>query len=241
MTRWLIVVDIQNDFGDNGQLAATGWVSTNDNVFATRVIEFANKYSFDRIIPTQDFHPPNHVSFCTSHGKEPFTEVLLCYNDASDVNPVIINSRDDAKTGQIVISQVLWPPHCIQNTNGVKFFPAWDEYITKNNLKVQQKGDKKYVDSYSAFWDNGHISHTKLLDELIEEKPDEVVIVGIATDYCCAFSAVDCYNELIKVHPSGRVIVIEDLTRSVSHDRDIATDVIRQVPEIQLIKSNNYC
>jgi len=157
--RTLVVVDIQNDFLPGGALA----VPRGDEV-----IEPINRLqqAFDLVVATQDWHPPNHGSFATSHpGKKPGDHVVLGGVD-----------------------QVLWPPHCVQGTHGAAFAPGLD---TSRFAKVFRKGVDPDIDSYSTFFDNAHKRSTGLEAWLRERGVEEVWLAGLATDYCVLYSVRD--------------------------------------------------
>jgi nicotinamidase/pyrazinamidase len=132
------------------------------------VVAVANRAqrSFVLIVATQDWHPKNHGSFASNHpGHEP---------------------------GEVIelggIPQVLWPDHCVQGTFGAGFHPALD---TTRVRKVIRKGTNPEIDSYSGFFDNGHKASTGLGDYLRSEGVDQLFILGLATDYCVRFTALD--------------------------------------------------
>src|SRR5258708_5026703 len=131
------------------------------------VIPLANQLqgAFKLVVATQDWHPANHRSFAANHpGKQP-----------GDV----IELRK--------IKQILWPVHCVQHTNGAEFHSS----LRLNHVnKVFKKGTDTEIDSYSGFFDNGHLRATGLGDYLKEKKVTEVYILGLATDYCVKFTAL---------------------------------------------------
>ena len=129
---------------------------------------------FDHVVLTQDWHPAGHSSFASSHpGKQPFETIDMPYG-----------------------AQTLWPDHCIQGSGGAAFHPAlkW----TKAELVVR-KGYRKAIDSYSAFYENDHETPTGLGGYLRERGIDELTMVGLATDFCVAFSALDAVGQGFKV------------------------------------------
>ena len=155
----LILVDLQNDFLPGGALA----VPEGD-----RVIPVANKLQahFDLVVATRDWHPPDHSSFAANHhGQKP--------GDWIDLDGV---------------SQILWPPHCVQNSHGADLAAGLD---TSKVRKVFFKGTDPRIDSYSTFFDNRHLKSTGLGDYLRERGVDEVYLMGLATDYCVKYSALD--------------------------------------------------
>ena len=140
---------------------------------------------FELVIATQDWHPVNHGSFASNHeNKKPGDQIVL-------------NGLD----------QVLWPDHCVQHTWGAEFSTELD--ISKF-FKIFQKGTNIHVDSYSGFFDNGKKTDIGLNDYLQNSGVDEVFIVGLATDYCVKFTAIDAAELGYKTH------VIADATRAVN-------------------------
>ena len=132
------------------------------------VIPVINKLTtaFDRVIVTQDWHPEGHLSFASSHaGKAPLETVTLPYGE-----------------------QVLWPDHCIQDSKGADFHPELD--LTKAEMIIQ-KGFRKEIDSYSAFFENDQKTDTGLADCLKDQGIDTLYMTGLALDFCVAWSAID--------------------------------------------------
>lgn len=121
---------------------------------------------FDHVILTQDWHPAGHSSFASSHeGKTSFELVTMPY-------------------GQ----QVLWPDHCVQGTEGAAFHA--DIEVDRAELIIR-KGFRPQIDSYSAFFENDHATPTGLAGYLSERGITSLVLAGLATDYCVAYSAID--------------------------------------------------
>lgn len=150
------------------------------------VITLANQIQphFDLVIATQDWHPHDHMSFAINHPDYGIGDVIIV---------------DD-------IPQVLWPEHCIQQSKGAEFHP---ELETQHIHKIFHKGIDKKIDSYSAFFDNAHKRKTGLGDYLREENVSDVYIMGLATDYCVKYSALDA------IHQGFNVFVIKDACRGV--------------------------
>ncbi|MQY42050.1 bifunctional nicotinamidase/pyrazinamidase [Epibacterium sp. SM1969] len=154
----LIVIDVQNDFCPGGALA----VPEGDAVVAPINAMMAR---FDTVILTQDWHPVGHQSFASEHpGKAPYDTVELPYG-----------------------TQVLWPDHCIQQTQGAAFH---QELRTDADLIIR-KGFRTEIDSYSAFFENDQKTVTGLAGYLRERGISELTMVGLATDFCVAYSALD--------------------------------------------------
>ena len=121
---------------------------------------------FSIVILTQDWHPTDHKSFASSHEKKsPFDTVEMFYGE-----------------------QVLWPNHCIQGSIGARFHP--DLNHTRADVIIR-KGSNPAVDSYSAFYENDKVTPTGLHGYLKNRDVTKLTLVGLATDYCVAFSALD--------------------------------------------------
>ena len=128
------------------------------------------QHKFDLVIATQDWHPVNHVSFASNHkGKSNF--------DVIEIH------------GQ---PQTLWPNHCVQGTEGAKFHP---DLNTEKFEAIFRKGTDTSIDSYSAFFDNGHLKSTGLAGYLKEKGITELFLCGLAADICVYFSIIDAFNE----------------------------------------------
>lgn len=125
---------------------------------------------FDLIVASQDWHPQNHVSFASNHpGKSTFEEIEI--------------------QGQ---KQTLWPDHCVQETDGALFHP---ELKTQRWETIFRKGTDPKIDSYSAFYDNGHLKSTGLTGYLKEKSASQVFFCGLAADICVYFSIYDAFKE----------------------------------------------
>ncbi|MEO0864894.1 MAG: bifunctional nicotinamidase/pyrazinamidase [Pseudomonadota bacterium] len=121
---------------------------------------------FDAVILTQDWHPAGHASFASSHpGAEPMSMTEMPYGP-----------------------QVLWPDHCIQGTHGAAFHAALN---TDAADMIVRKGFRPQIDSYSAFFENDHITPTGLDGYLRTRRITTLTMVGLATDFCVNYSAVD--------------------------------------------------
>ena len=178
------VVDIQGDFTKlkNGSLAVDG----TDEAYIKAVEENTKKLKEAGfpIYATQDWHPKNHASFFTNHkGKKAFDVIKLHGKD-----------------------QVLWPPHCVQNTPGAEIL------LDKKLFKaVVRKGMDSQYDSYSGFQDDGG-KKTEMDKFLKKDKIKKIVLYGIATDYCVRATSLDA------VAAGYKVIVIKNLCRGVAPD-----------------------
>ncbi|RVU37968.1 bifunctional nicotinamidase/pyrazinamidase [Hwanghaeella grinnelliae] len=142
---------------------------------------------FDAVVLTQDWHPIGHSSFASSHdGKSPFETVRMPYGE-----------------------QVLWPNHCVQETFGAEFHPALN--ATKASLIVR-KGFRPQIDSYSTFYENDRQTATGLTGYLKDRGFTRVFLVGLATDFCVAWSALDGRAE------SFEMVLVEDACRAIDLD-----------------------
>jgi nicotinamidase/pyrazinamidase len=152
------------------------------------VIPVANRVSprFELVVATQDWHPRDHGSFAANHPGNKVGDVIDLHG----------------------LPQVLWPVHCVQGTAGAALAPALDVSRVR---KVFQKGTDPAIDSYSGFFDNGHRRSTGLADYLREQGVTEVFVMGLATDYCVKFTALDA------VQRAGlKTTLIEDGCRGVN-------------------------
>lgn len=135
------------------------------------VIEIANRLmsQYDLVVATQDWHPADHGSFAASH--------------------------KDVEVGDVFelsgLSQVAWPVHCVQETAGADFVDLLD--AEKINTVVR-KGTDPTIDSYSGFFDNGRRKSTGLAELLNEKNVTRVDVMGLATDYCVKFTALDAID-----------------------------------------------
>lgn len=155
----LIAVDVQNDFLPGGALA----VPEGDAVIAPIHRLSAQ---IPHLVLTQDWHPPGHASFASSHpGRSPFGTVHLPYGE-----------------------QVLWPDHCVQGSTGAELAPGLDP--TRAELIIR-KGCNQTVDSYSAFREADRTTPTGLAGYLRERGLNRLLIAGLATDFCILWTALD--------------------------------------------------
>ena len=124
---------------------------------------------FAAVILTQDWHPAGHSSFASQHpGKAPLELIEMPYG-----------------------AQVLWPDHCVQGSDGAAFHPGLN--TTRADL-ILRKGFRPAIDSYSAFFENDQTTPTGLEGYLRTRGITTLTLVGLATDFCVNFSAVDAAN-----------------------------------------------
>lgn len=151
------------------------------------IIPVANNLQkhFDVVVATQDWHPLNHKSFAGNHKNKQTFEVI-------DLNG---------------LKQVLWPDHCVQGTQGAEF----SRQLNMNKVEaIFRKGTDPEIDSYSGFYDNGHLRTTALADYLRGKKIKEVYIAGLAADFCVYYTAKDALIE------DFSTFIIEDAVRAIN-------------------------
>ncbi|MDR0308392.1 MAG: bifunctional nicotinamidase/pyrazinamidase [Coriobacteriales bacterium] len=204
----LIIVDIQNDFCPGGSLAVTG---------GDGIVELTNSLAEqfsavgDLVLATQDWHPADHGSFASQH------------------KGVTVGEMGELSG----LPQVFWPDHCIAETQGAEFHP---------NLKAElidvvfRKGTDRRIDSYSGFYDNDHASSTGLAEFLRTEGVTDVVVVGLATDYCVLATALDALTE------GFAVTVISDACRAVNISPDDGRQALKRLEEagVQIVDSSRF-
>ncbi len=199
---FVIVVDLQGDFTTchDGSLAVQG----TDQSYIDGVLTATKRLNEKgyKIIATQDYHPPNHISFNTNHsGKQTY--------DTIDI---------DGRT------QILWPPHCIQNSKNAEVLIP-DDLVSE----IIPKGCDPKFDSYSGFFDDGGAT-TGLIDILRKNKINTLIIYGLATDYCVKATAMDAVNQ------GFNVILIEDLCKGVAPDTTKTAIEEMKAADIQMLK-----
>ena len=180
----LLVIDVQNDFCPGGALAVAG---------GDEIVAGINAImgQFDAVILTQDWHPAGHSSFASVHdGQAPYDMIEMPYG-----------------------SQVLWPDHCIQGTQGAAFHPMLE---TNRADLIIRKGYNPAIDSYSAFFENDHKTPTGLEGYLRTRGITEVTLVGLALDFCVNYSAVGAAQLGFKVE------VRTDLCRAINLNGSLA-------------------
>lgn len=188
----LLVVDIQPDFLPGGALP----VERGDEI-VDPIARLMRSDGFRFRVATQDWHPPNHISFASRHeGKEPYDRIELYGHE-----------------------QILWPDHCIQGTPGAELRRGlpWERVDA-----VIRKATDPVVDSYSAFRNNwnaaGERPPTGLGGYLRDRGIEDVFICGLARDFCVKWSAEDAVAAGFRVH------VLWDLTRAIYPEEDQANE-----------------
>lgn len=180
----LIVVDVQNDFCPGGRLAVAG---------GDEIVPLVNDLGrrFSTVVLTQDWHPAGHSSFASSHeGRQPFETVAMPYG-----------------------SQVLWPEHCVQGSDGAAFHPGLDLTMAQ---AIIRKGCRAEVDSYSGFVEADRTTPTGLAGYLRERGVARVAVVGLATDFCVNWTAQDASRHGLET------LVVEEACRAIDLDGSLA-------------------
>ena len=175
------------------------------------IIPLANALQpqFDLVVATQDWHPAGHQSFASSHaGRAPFDQIDLHG-----------------------LPQVLWPDHCTQASAGAALASSLD---TKRIEAIFRKGTNVEIDSYSAFFDNGHRKSTGLADYLRGRGVTDVFVAGLAGDYCVYYSALDA------LAAGFAVAVITDATRPISADGWAAAQADLKAKGVCLVESTAW-
>lgn len=205
LTTALLLVDIQPDFLPGGALA----VRDGDEILAP-IRELVERDPFALCVATQDWHPPEHVSFASQHpGREPLEVVEVHGHD-----------------------QTLWPDHCVQGTPGAELHHAipWERVSA-----IIRKGTDAATDSYSGFrnnWDpDGERPPTGLAGYLRERDIRTVVLCGLARDFCVKWSAEDA------AAAGFRTIFLWDLTRAVEPASDHAVRRDLERADVEVIES----
>lgn len=170
--KTLVIVDVQNDFIPGGALAVPG---------GDEIIDLINQLQprFELIIATQDWHPVNHSSFAASHaGKNEFEKIEW--------------------QGQ---QQVLWPLHCVQNTDGANFHPDLE---TSRIETIFRKGTNVKIDSYSGFYDNAHLKSTGLSGYLKEKGATDLLFLRTCRRVLCLFLHKRCTGRRLQCYSYRR-------------------------------------
>ncbi|SRR5471030_1081665 len=196
MKSALLLVDLQNDFCHGGALA----VHDGDAVIAVANLAIARgKAQGMTVVASQDWHPHNHGSFAVNAGAEPWTA-----------------GRLDG------LPQVWWPVHCVEDQPGAAFHPQLNSQAVDY---VVRKGQNSDIDSYSAFFDNGHRAATTLHEVLRSRQIERLVVMGLATDYCVKFTVLDA------LELGYQVALLEEGCRGVNLTSDDSQKAIRQMQQ----------
>ncbi|KAI5959927.1 PNC1 [Candida pseudojiufengensis] len=203
VNRALLVIDLQEDFlPPNGSLAITNGRSIVNPI--TQLIQEPLVQNWSLVVATQDWHPINHTSFASQHNVKPFTELEFKHPETKEIK-----------------KQFVWPDHCVQETFGATIENTFLEVYEKLKIPkaIVKKGYLQDREYYSCFQDSWGLHHTEIEKLLKDNKIDEVVVVGLAYDYCVLNSAIDSAK-------SFKTIVVKNLSESVSPESDSKTDEI---------------
>lgn len=225
----LIIVDMQRCFGPGGSLAVKG---------AEEIVSLINQLRhsgrFDVFVFTQDWHCPNHISFASAHpGKAPFETITLQYTKDGKVcgykeaYPSV--SAGECAEGDVAyaLEQTLWPVHCVGGAEDAELLDGVE--IDREKDLVIHKGYHCHIDSYSAFADNGQFSKTNLDTQLKALGVTRVAVVGVATDYCCFFTAVDAHRagyDVTFLLDATRGISQETIDKAIQEMRELGIKVV---------------
>lgn len=181
-TDALVVVDVQNDFCPATPAGGGRLAVPGGHEVVPLINRLAER--FENIVLTQDWHPEGHISFASSHpGKKPFETIQLDYG-----------------------TQVLWPDHCTQGSYGAELHPG---LAPPRAQLIVRKGYHRHTDSYSAFLEADRKTRTGLDGYLAARGITRVVCVGLALDFCVAWTALDARRYGLEA------VVVEDACRAI--------------------------
>jgi len=197
--RTLLIIDMQNDF-------ITGSLKVTDaEEIIAPIADLIKEDVWNQVIYSQDWHPRDHISFFSNVNLRALDPTWLSEHpgEVSMFEEVVFKRYPP-------YSQVLWPDHCVQGTDGAKFHA---NITTPKKTKVVQKGTNPMIDSYSAFFDNTGIkgSGSTGLREMVEGST-EIVVVGLAMDYCVG------YTSLHSVELGYPTTLLMDMSRPVNKE-----------------------
>ncbi len=192
----LIVIDMQNDFV-SGTLSVPGGATIIGNINSLISVP-----GFEARFASKEFHPPNHVSFANTHKKKVLSKIIIYHP-----------SDNGKKHG---VEQTLWPVHCVRDTTGAEFVPGLS---TSSFNAVVEKGVTSEVVSYSAFKDIWGWDSTDLDAKLKEKGITDLYFVGLVTECCVKWSAVDAQNLGYTVR------VVKDAVKSAEPGREALEDL----------------
>lgn len=207
------IIDPQNDFFQSGALAVP---NSNEILGPINKLRFMLKDKVDTFI-SMDSHPYNHISFASTHNAQLFSKVDL---------RVIMSDNN-----VVAMEQTMWPTHCVINTPGQQIHS--DLITFESDIKIR-KGTMEKVESYSAFGDEfaNKYENTGLHPILAQRKITDIILVGLATDYCVYYTALDALTYGYNVH------LILSCVRGVSKDttekalKDLTENKIKIYPEV---------
>ncbi|MFU2317472.1 bifunctional nicotinamidase/pyrazinamidase [Rahnella sp. PCH160] len=196
MKSALLLVDLQNDFCHGGALAVKDGEAT--IAVANQMMSWCKNRDIP-VVASQDWHPAGHKSFAANSHQDTWT--------SGELNG---------------LPQVWWPVHCVQREPGAEFHPSLNTRLIDF---VVQKGTDAEIDSYSAFFDNGHRVATVLNDWLKAAQISHLYVMGLATDCCVKFTVLDALSQ------GYQVTLLTDGCRGVNieaHDSAVAIETLRE-------------
>lgn len=187
----LLVIDVQNDFcPPDGSLKVEGGVDIIPIINAMR-----EQRDWDLVVLSKDWHPRDHVSFFSNHKEDSSAQLFA---------PLKLSNGS---------MQMMWPDHCVQGSYGSHLHK---DLIVKDSDVIVHKGTNKEIDSYSGFFDNEHKNETEMHSILQKHEITDIVVVGLAFDYCVGYTALD--GKMLGYN----VKVVESATRSVDKSSEIS-------------------
>ncbi|EGW29894.1 NAD(+) salvage pathway protein [Spathaspora passalidarum NRRL Y-27907] len=218
----LAVIDLQEDFlPPDGSLAIADGRS-----IIPKINKLLSKHNWAAIINTQDWHPHNHISFASTHGVAPYSQLQFTHPEG----------KIDATTNQAqVMTQYVWPDHCVQDTAGAALEQSFADAFNqiqgeKTNVKKGYLVDREY---YSCFQDCWGLHHTEMQPYLKEKGITDVVFVGLAYDFCVMNSAVDCAKD------GFNTVVLKDYCKSVYPDKIAETDKVYTDAGVRIVEDKD--
>ncbi len=200
----LIIVDLQPDFMPGGPLAVAG-----GDRLARPIAELARRFS--TVVATQDWHPPRHISFASTHGRAPFSPLPLYGGE-----------------------QMLWPDHFVAGTPGAQLHADLPQELVTSIIR---KGTRIEVDSYSALRENvgpdGTRPATGLAGLLRERGVARVFVCGLARDYCVRATALDAASA------GFAAVLLDDLTCAVDPTSRARVDGELRAAGVQIVEGRS--
>ena len=224
------MIDIQNDFcpaytGKNGKEHPTGSLAVNrgnETIAPLNKLAKIIHQKGGKVLATQDWHPKGHISFATSYKDKKIGDIVLVpvSEDAAEAFFQQFPGLTDPVPA--AIQQVLWPVHCVQNTEGAAFH---DELDVSQIDFVFRKGYHKNIDSYSGFFENDRCTPTDLYGYLKEQKINTLIIGGLATDYCVFYSVID------SIRLGFKTLVVEDACMGIDMPQGSINSAVASMKE----------
>lgn len=227
LKRALVIIDLQEDF-----LPPDGALAVPDGRAVVPLIEElveSQLYNWSAIIATQDWHPQDHTSFASQHNLPPFTKLEFSH-PLGELDPTTGNAKSQ--------TNMVWPDHCVENTPGsaleASFQSCFELVGSKVPTTIIKKGYLSDREYYSCFQDTWGIDHTGIEKYLQNHGITEIVMVGLAYDFCVLNSAIDSVNAGFKT------TVLKDCCRSVYVDKMEETEGRYSKGNVVVTNSKEY-